>query len=64
MRCGCAVGMPLLELVDDFPLIRVLSFKVLQLPQEGHLPVHLVVSYPQSVQKKIVAIAGSFILKS
>jgi len=34
---------------------------VLQLPQEGHFPLHLVDSWPQSVQKNIVAIVLSLL---
>jgi hypothetical protein len=39
-----------------FPVTLVLSLRVPQLPQEGHFPLHLVVSKPQSAQKKMVAI--------
>jgi len=42
---------PLLAL----PVTRVLSLRVAQLPQDGHFPLHLEASNPQSVQKKVVA---------
>jgi hypothetical protein len=42
-----------------FPVTRVDSFKVPQAPQAGHFPLHLLVSKPQSVQKKIVAIKST-----
>jgi len=42
---------PLLAL----PVTRVLSLRVAQLPQDGHFPLHLEVSNPQSEQKKVLA---------